>query len=105
MLTGRGADFEVANVPGVTNLESMTTRGGHYTALVEALDHQGGLHVHERDQVMAAADALLFGEPGGEQTLRAAQDVIETLETSGRCSAESCDRLREHLYGCDASPR
>jgi hypothetical protein len=28
--------------------------------------------------------------------------LIESLETSGRWSAESCDKLREHLYGCDA---
>lgn len=83
----------------------MTTRGGHYTSLVGAVDHQGGLHPHERKLVMEAADALLFGEPGGEQSLRAAQDVIEALELSGRCSAESCDRLRELLFGCDASPR
>jgi hypothetical protein len=88
----------------VTNLEPMITRGGHYTALVEALDHQGGLHPHEREGLMEAADALLFGEPGSERSLRAAQDVIEALEESRRCSAESCDRLREHLYGCDATP-
>jgi hypothetical protein len=88
----------------MTSVEPMVTRGGHYTALVEALDHQGGLHPHERAGVMAAADALLFGEAGSEKLLRAAQDIIETLETAGRCSAESGDRLREHLYGCDAPP-
>jgi hypothetical protein len=88
----------------MTNADAMTTRGGHYTALVEALDHQAGLHPHERETTMAAADALLFGESGSEQLLRAAQDVIEALETAGRCSAESADRLREHLYGCDVPP-
>jgi len=82
----------------------MTTRGGQYTALVGAVEHQGGLHPHERRQVMEAADALFFGEPGAAQALRAAQDVIEALELSGRCSAESCDRLRELLFGCDAAP-
>jgi hypothetical protein len=88
----------------MTSVEPMITRGAHYTALVDALDHQGGLHPHERQGVMAAADALLFGESGSEGLLRAAQDIIETIETAGRCSAESADRLREHLYGCDVPP-
>ena len=35
--------------------------------------------------------------------LRAAEDLIESLETSERWSAETCDQLREHLYGCDAA--
>ena len=35
--------------------------------------------------------------------LRAAEAVIESLETSERWSAERCDQLREHLYGCDAA--
>jgi hypothetical protein len=88
----------------MTNVEPMITRGAHYTALVDALDHQGGLHPHERQAVMAAADALLFGESGSEGLVRSAQDIIETLETAGRCSAESGDRLREHLFGCDVPP-
>jgi hypothetical protein len=88
----------------MTSVEPMITRGAHYTALVDALDHQGGLHPHERQGVMAAADALLFGESGSEGLLRAAQDIVETIETAGRCSAESADRLREHLYGCDVPP-
>jgi hypothetical protein len=35
--------------------------------------------------------------------LRAAEELIESLETSERWSAESCDQLREHLYGCDGA--
>jgi hypothetical protein len=81
----------------------MITRGAHYTALLEAIGQQGTtkLHADEREQILGAADALLFGERGREQTLRGAQDVIEGLENSERWSAEACDRLREHLYGCD----
>ncbi len=84
--------------------EAMTTRGAHYTALVEELNRQGAskLHQGERERILEAADALLFGEPGSEERLRAAAEVIESLETSARWSAESCDQLREHLYGCDA---
>lgn len=84
--------------------EPMTTRGAHYTALLETMDHQGAtkLHAKEREQLLEAADALLFGEPEREHLLRVAESLIELLETSERWSAESCDRLREHLYGCDA---
>jgi hypothetical protein len=83
----------------------MTTRGAHYTALLETIDHQGPtkLHASEREQLLAAADALLFDEPESRRLLRSAEELIESLETSERWSAETCDRLREHLYGCDAS--
>jgi hypothetical protein len=85
--------------------EPMTARGAHYTALLETIDHQGAakLHASERDRLLEAADALLFGEPENRRLLRLAEDVIESLETSERWSAESCDQLREHLYGCDAA--
>jgi hypothetical protein len=62
------------------------------------------LHAKEREQLLEAADALLFGEPENQQLLRTAEELVESLETSGRWSAESCDQLREHLYGCDATP-
>jgi hypothetical protein len=86
--------------------EPMTARGAHYTALVETIDHQGiaKLHVREREQLLEAADALLFGEPENRRSLRSAEELIESLETSERWSAESCDQLREHLYGCDVRP-
>ncbi len=88
----------------MSTAEPMITRGAHYTALIHTMDHQGAtkLHPREREQLVEAADALLFGEPDSEQLLRAAESVIEGLETSERWSAESCDQLREHLYGCDA---
>ena len=84
--------------------EPMITRGVHYTALVDMIDHQGAtkLHAREREQLLGAADVLLFGEPDSELTVRSAEVVIEALETSERWSAESCDQLREHLFGCDA---
>jgi hypothetical protein len=84
--------------------EPMITRGAHYTALIEILDHQGAakLHAGEREQLLEAADALLFGEPESEGRVRSAEALIEALETSARWSAESCDQLREHLYGCDS---
>jgi hypothetical protein len=89
----------------MTTAEPMTARGAHYTALIETIDDQGAtkLHVREREQLLEAADALLFGEPESRGLLRSAEELIESLEASGRWSAESCDKLREHLYGCDAA--
>jgi hypothetical protein len=90
----------------MTTAEPMTARGAHYTSLLETIDHQGStkLHAKEREQLLEAADALLFGEPESQQLVRAAEELIDALETSERWSAESCDQLREHLYGCDAAP-
>ncbi len=89
----------------MTSDEPMTARGAHYTALLERIDHQGPakLHPREREQLLEAADSLLFSEPENQQLLRGAEELIESLEASERWSAESCDQLREHLYGCDAS--
>ena len=87
----------------MTTADSMTSRGAHYTTLVETIDSQGAtkLHAREREQLLEAADALLFGEPENRRLLRSAEELIESLEASERWSAESCDQLREHLYGCD----
>jgi len=87
----------------MSTAEPMTARAAHYTALLEAIDHQGTtkLHPGEREQLLEAADALLFGEAENRRALRSAEELIESLEMSERWSAESCDQLREHLYGCD----
>ena len=87
----------------MTTVEPMAARAAHYTALLEAIDHQGAtkLHAREREQLLEAADGLLFGEPDNRRSLRSAEELIESLEASERWSAESCDQLREHLYGCD----
>lgn len=89
----------------MTAAEPMTARGAHYTALLETIDRQGPtkLHQKEREQLLEAADALLFGEPESDELLRSAESLIESLETSDRWSAETCDQLREHLYGCDGA--
>ena len=84
--------------------EPMIARGAHYTALLDTIDHQGAakLNAREREQLVEAADVLLFGEPDSERTVRSAEALIEALETGGRWSADSCDRVREHVYGCGA---
>jgi hypothetical protein len=95
----------VANVStAMMTAEPMITRGAHYTALLDTIDHQGAtkLHAGEREQLLEAADVLLFGEPDSELTVRWAEVLMKDLETSKRWSVESCDQLREHLYGCGA---
>jgi hypothetical protein len=89
----------------MTQTAAMAARGAHYTALLVAIDKPGAtkLDTREREQLVAAADALLFGEPERQPLLRTAEDMIEALETSERWSAEQCDQLREHLYGCDSA--
>jgi hypothetical protein len=84
--------------------EPMIARGAHYTALLDTIDHQGAtqLHARQREQLLEAADALLFGEPDSQRAVRSAEVLIEDLETTERWSAESCDQLREHLSGCGA---
>ena len=84
--------------------ESMVARAAHYTALLDTMDQQGPakLDAREREQLLGAADALLFGEPDSELTVRSAEVLIEALQSSQRWSVESCDQLREHLYGCGA---
>jgi hypothetical protein len=84
--------------------QPMVARGAHYTALLDTIDPQGAtkLHAREREQLLEAADALLFGEPDSEPTVGSAEDLIEALQTSGRWSVDSCAQVREHLYGCGA---
>ena len=84
--------------------EPMIARGAHYTALLDMIDHRGAtkLHAREREQLLEAADVLLFGEPDSELTVRSAEVLIEALQTSERWSVDSCDQVREHLYGCAA---
>ncbi len=84
--------------------EPMVARGAHYTALLDTTDHQGAakLLAREREQLLEAADTLLFGEPDSERTVRWAEVLIEDLETGERWSVETCDQLREHLSGCAA---
>ena len=90
----------------VTDMRDMTTRSGHYTALVETIGARGAtkLYADEREQLLAVADAPLFGDPGSEQRLAPALDVIARLRESERLSAQNCAELREHLCGCRPLP-
>ena len=90
----------------VTDTQEMTIRSGRYTALLATIGARGAtkLHAEEREQLLAVADALLFGDPDSELELAWALELIARLRESERWSAESCAELREHLYGCGALP-
>jgi hypothetical protein len=90
----------------VTDKQEMTTRSGHYTALLKTMGARGDakLHADEREQLLAVADALLFGDPDSEQGLAQALDLIARLRENKRWSAQSCTELREHLRGCGPLP-
>jgi hypothetical protein len=90
----------------VTDTQEMIIRSGHYTALLETMGAHGAtkLHADERDQLLAVADALLFGDPDSEQGLAQALDLITRLRESDRWSAENCAELRQHLHGCGRLP-
>jgi hypothetical protein len=90
----------------VTDTNEMTTRSRHYTALLETMGARGAtkLHADEREQLLAVADALLFGDPDSERGLARALDLIARLRETERWSAESCSELREHLCGCGPLP-
>lgn len=84
----------------------MAARGAHYTAFVAGIDPREvpNLHASERERLLAAADALLFGDPDVEQTMAEALDLLNGLADSERCSTGRCDSLIEHLEGCGPLP-
>jgi hypothetical protein len=84
------------------DMDEMTSRSGHYTALVGTMGARGAttLHADEREQLLAVADALLFGDPDSEHGRARALALIAHLQESERWSAQSCAELREHLCGC-----
>jgi hypothetical protein len=90
----------------VTDTLEMIIRSSHYTALLEAMRAHGAtkLHAAEREQLLAVADALLFGDPDSEHGLAQALDLIARLRDSERWSAENCAELREHVHGCGPLP-
>jgi hypothetical protein len=90
----------------VTDRHEIAARSRHYSALLETIAARGAtkLHPGEREQLLAAADALLFGDPDSEHGLAGALALIARLRQSGRWSEQSCAELREHLYGCGPLP-
>ena len=63
------------------------------------------LHADEREQLLAVADALLFGDPDSEQGLARALDLIALLRESERWSAQSCDAAARAPLRLRTAPR
>jgi len=104
--TGEGPTRAAVGTTWGVVTEGMTIRSGHYTALLETIDARGAtkLHADEREQLLAVADALLFGDPDSEQTLARGLKLIARLRDSERWSAQTCAQLRAHLCGCGPLP-
>ena len=80
----------------------MVARGRRHTALRAELGRQGLLHLHERDLLLDAADALLFDEPEAQQRKAEALELLDALEAAGRRTSAEAWRLWEALEGCGA---
>ncbi len=82
------------------NTRDLVNRGVRHTALRAELDRQGVLYARERELLMDAADALLFGEPEAELLRIEALALLEELEANGRRTEREALRLRDALTGC-----
>lgn len=83
-----------------TSDPEIVARGRSYTALRAELDRQGPLHRRERELLLEAADALLFGEPEGWWRRAEAMALLEALECNERRTAAEAARIRIALDGC-----
>jgi len=84
-------------------LDSLAARGRSHTHLRELLDARDSiLHAHEREQLLDAADALLFDESEGEHKLQAARELLTEMVESGRWVQGPADGVIEALEGCRA---
>jgi hypothetical protein len=83
--------------------DSLSARGQSHTRLRELLDARAPLvHPHEREQLLDAADALLFGEPDADGKLAGARLLLADLVESGRWVSGPADEVAAALEGCRA---
>jgi len=82
------------------NSQQMVERGRNHTRLRAELDRQGLLFAHERELILDAADALLFGEPEADERRRDAMDLLDALEANDRRTESEATRVRDALDGC-----
>jgi hypothetical protein len=82
--------------------EDLTRRGRAHTRLRELLDARGpsALHAHEREQLVDAADALLFGETDALERRDAALDLLDDLVDSGRWEPTAANAVAQALRAC-----
>jgi hypothetical protein len=79
-----------------------TTRTLHYLELRRAIGRLGAakLSSHERELLLDASDAGLFGEPEAFQKTAEALDLCQSLAESGRLTETTALSLYELVWGC-----
>ena len=82
--------------------EDLDRRGRAHTRLRELLDARGptSLHQNERELLVDAADALLFGETDSLERRDAALDLLDDLVESGRWEAAPSNAVAQALRAC-----
>jgi hypothetical protein len=80
----------------------VTTRTLHYLELRRAIDRLGPakLSAGERELLLDASDAALFGEPEADPKVAEALDLCQALAESGRLSETTALALYELVCGC-----
>ena len=82
--------------------EDLARRGRAHTRLRELLDARGPavLHRYERDQLVDAADALLFNEEDALERRDAGLDLLDDLVESGRWEPSAANAVAQTLRAC-----
>jgi hypothetical protein len=82
---------------------SLAERGRCHTRLRELVaDREAILHASEREVLLDAADALLFGEPDGDVKRVAGRELLATLVENGRWLPDPAAAVAAALDGCSA---
>lgn len=82
--------------------EDLSRRGRAHTRLRELLDARGPalLHAGEREQLVDAADALLFNENDALERRDAALDLLDDLVDAGRWEPSAANAVAQALRAC-----
>lgn len=82
--------------------EDLARRGRAHTRLRELLDARGpsSLHQHEREQLVDAADSLLFNETDALERRDAALELLEGLVENDRWEPTAANAVAQALRSC-----
>ena len=82
--------------------DDLVRRGRAHTRLRELLDANGpaDLHAQAREQLVDAADALLFAEEDALERRDAALDLLDDLVDSGRWEPPAANAVAQALRAC-----
>jgi hypothetical protein len=81
--------------------DSLADRGRSHTRVRELLEaRETILHAQEREQLLDAADALLFDEPEADEKLAGARELLTEMVISGRWLEGPAGDVVAALEGC-----